>query len=146
MAAPPLPPRYRAVSMLGEGGMGEVWRVVDTLASGDVPPDQALKIIRAELRAGAARSRPGRRGGAEASFESEFRILAGLRHPNLARVFDFGQLPDRRLYYTSELVRGRPLSQLVGTIEIGDACRVLAALCRVLDFLGSRGLVHNDVK
>ncbi len=74
------------------------------------------------------------------------KILAGLRHPNLARVFDFGRLDDGRVFYTSDLAHGEPLSRLAGRVSVADVCGILAALCRVLDFLGARGLVDNDVK
>src|SRR5689334_8210705 len=88
-AAPRLPARYRAVRRLGAGGAADVFVVED---AGSEPRLKALKVLRG--------------GGASAfaaGFREEFRMLACLEHPGLARVYDFGELPDGRAFYTAEI-------------------------------------------
>ena len=86
--------------------MGEVWRATDTVLGREV----AVKVLKPEYADDATfRSR----------FETEARNAAALHHPNVASVFDFGELPAAerggvpRPYLVMELVRGEPLSALL---------------------------------
>src|SRR5262245_38533855 len=126
-ARPALPDRYRIVSRLGEGGTAEVF-VVEDLSAGALR--RAMKILRPETP-------PALLG----AFRDEFRLLAGLEHPGLARVFEFGELPGGRAYYTAELVEGRELGR-GPTPSAREACLVAAAVCRTLAYLHARGYVH----
>ncbi len=85
--------RYRLDRLLGEGGMGSVYLARDVFEEDKV---YALKILKTDLE-----------GEAEA-FRREFELLAELRHPYIARVFEFGTIVDSGLnYYTTELIKGK---------------------------------------
>ena len=90
--------RYRVLSELGQGAMGKVYQVADTL-HGD--RRIALKTIQVAGEITAA---------LRLRFKEEFRVMAQLRHPNTLEVYDFGTLDDRRHYFTMEVVPGRELA------------------------------------
>ena len=99
-------PRYRLDSRIATGGMGEVWRATDSVLEREV----AVKVLKSEYADDPTfRSR----------FETEARNAAALHHPNVASVFDFGELPASgdgappQPYLVMELVRGEPLSALL---------------------------------
>ena len=126
--------RYRLVRRLGEGGMGAVDLAAD-LAEGDRPV--ALKRIASDrLAPDAARI-----------LKVEFEAMARLRHPNIVEVFDLGF--DRAtgdLFLTMEYLDGADLLASVaqrGWLERLDA---LVQVCRGLEYIHARGLVHNDLK
>jgi serine/threonine protein kinase len=84
--------RYELVEKLGEGGMGSVYRVVDTALGRQV----ALKAIRVVDSSGEFAARLLR----------EAKIIAQLEHPGIVPVHDVGTLPDGRVFYTMKLVQG----------------------------------------
>jgi Nif-specific regulatory protein len=125
--------RYLLVRPLGEGGMGEVYLVRDRV-QGDRP--LALKILRRDFDPGAVDR-----------FKEEFRSTSRLRHPNLAEVYDFGEIAgDGRLFLTMEYVEGRDL-QALDWSALAPRFDDLAVQClRALDYIHLRGLLHNDIK
>ncbi|HJL16450.1 MAG TPA: protein kinase [Sandaracinaceae bacterium LLY-WYZ-13_1] len=142
--APPAPPlqlapgewvagRYRVEALLGRGGYGEVYRVADAQEDGRAI---ALKLHR--LR---ALSR-----GALDSLRMEFALLASLAHPNLATVHDFAYVEGEYAFFTQSLVEGVPLHRAGVEPVAPRGVRLLAQLCRALDYLHARGIVHGDVK
>jgi transcriptional regulator with GAF, ATPase, and Fis domain len=137
--------RYTVLRRLGEGGMGTVYLVADTLRDSS---HRALKLIPRERLAG-----PSLR-----YFRNEFRTLARLRHPNLTEVFDFGATHDGAyLYYTSEFVDGAglrdataPCRDARSSDEAGAAYArlydLLAQVARALEHVHESGFIHFDVK
>jgi eukaryotic-like serine/threonine-protein kinase len=137
-------PRYRLDSRIATGGMGEVWRATDTVLEREV----AVKVLKPEYADDPSfRSR----------FETEARNAAALHHPNVASVFDFGELPADgpagggapRPYLVMELVRGQPLSALLRTGEpmpAGTAADLVAQAADGLAAAHALGIVHRDVK
>ena len=115
--------RYELDERIATGGMGEVWRAEDTVLGRAV----AVKLLKPEY-ADDPRFRE--------RFETEARHAAALHHPNIAVVFDFGELDagDDRPYLVMELVDGRPLSELLAA---GPADRPRAG--RDLIAAGRRG-------
>jgi serine/threonine-protein kinase len=134
--------RYTFQSRIATGGMGEVWRATDQVLGREV----AIKVLKPEYSDDATfRQR----------FETEARNAAALHHPNVASVFDFGELPAAetggvpRPYLVMELVRGQPLSALLrgGEPMLPDTAADLAA--QTADGLAAAhdlGIVHRDVK
>ena len=108
--------------------MGEVHAVTD-LTSG-----AQLALKRLFKGSGAA---------ATALFEREFRTLAGLRHPRIVKVFDYG-LDEDGAFYTMELLEGR---DLMGAAPMGwrDTCACLRDVASILGVLHARHLVHRDL-
>ncbi len=89
---------FRLVDKIGQGGMGEVWRAVDTTLDREV----AIKVLPAALSADRER---------RARFEREAKLLASLNHPNIAAIYGF---PDAEVRFLAmELVRGEDLAEIL---------------------------------
>ncbi|MDB5097360.1 MAG: pknB11, partial [Cyanobacteria bacterium RYN_339] len=123
-------------SILGEGGMGTVYRVSDQLDGG---AEVALKTIKS---AGPVTLEQRLR------FKDEFRAMARLKHPNTITVLDFGLLDANSLYITMELVPGRELADVIDgrQVPLAEVYPLLVQLLRALDFIHARGFVHRDIK
>ncbi len=137
-----LPRRYRDVRQLGSGSFGEVRRVFDLRLQRMV----AMKILRPE-----ALSAP-----LAARFLTEIRLTAGLHHPGIVPVHDYGKLPDGRLWFTMAEVRGRTLRAVLdeafaGPGEVTGPTRrrlldVFARVCEAVAYAHSAGVIHRDLK
>ncbi|WP_106402236.1 protein kinase domain-containing protein [Actinocorallia populi] len=130
--------RYELLEPLGEGGMGTVYRARDRQLGRVV----AVKTVRAEVR----RTRDYR-----VRFEREARSAAGLNHPNITVVHDFGEdvlAGEAVPYLVMELLEGRTLAELVLREPPGadEAVRIVVAVLDALEHSHGRGLVHRDVK
>jgi serine/threonine-protein kinase len=139
-------PRYRFDRRIASGGMGEVWQATDTVLGREV----AVKVLKTEYADDPTfRSR----------FRTEARNAAALHHPNVASVFDFGELPGNdshdldhelpRPYLVMELVRGQPLSALLREGEPMPPETASDLVAQAADGLAAAhalGIVHRDVK
>jgi predicted ATPase len=126
--------RYRVEACLGQGGMGVVYRVTDSFE--DNRP-LALKTIRGDL------IKPSRIG----QFKTEFHTMTFLRHPNVARVFDFERVQDSDDYFfTMELVPGEDALRATEGCGWQDVVEILVQVCRALSYVHSRRLIHYDLK
>ncbi len=128
--------QFRIEEKIGLGGMGVVYRAHQTTMARDV----AIKILHPDLV---------RDPDALRRFKREGRISLALDHPNVVRVFLFGQLPDGNLYLVMELLRGRLLSDLLRAEPHLSLRRALTILTQVADGMGEahqQGIVHRDVK
>ena len=125
---------FRIVSLVGVGGMGEVYRARDTRLDRDV----AIKVIPAALAAD-----PGRL----ARFEREARVLASLSHPNIAHVHGLEQA-DGIHALVMELVDGEDLARRIdrGAIPFPEAVAVARQIADALDAAHEKGIVHRDLK
>ncbi len=132
--------RYRLDSRIATGGMGEVWRATDTVLDRLV----AVKLLKREHADDPVfRSR----------FETEAQHAAGLHHPGVAQVYDFGAgdpgRPDHPPYLVMEYVDGRPLSAVLRPgrpMDPAAAARLVAATGDALGAAHAQGIVHRDVK
>ena len=128
--------RYRVCGLLGQGGMGTVWRVADQADGGR---ELALKTIlsRGEITPVQA-----------LAFREEYRAMTRLGHPNTIDVQGFGALDGHTRYLTMELVPGRELAEVIGSapMPLDEAYALLAQLLQALDFIHSRLYVHRDIK
>jgi predicted Ser/Thr protein kinase len=128
--------KYRIEWLLGRGGMGAVYRARDVRLERDV----AIKVVRPELLADSdARTR----------FRREAQIIAGLQHPALVAVFDYGTLPVGGAYLVMEFVRGRDLRSILRTEKRFDADRVvrlMRAVCAAMETAHGAGVLHRDLK
>ncbi|MDQ7779676.1 MAG: protein kinase [Planctomycetota bacterium] len=132
--------RYRIVDLLGEGGMGRVYLVADTLSGGK---EMALKTLR---RGVPATNHPDERP------EKEFKILAGLRHPNLEAVYDYGRIeegPEDQqgcFFFSCELLKGTDMLIASEELTWERIVPLIVQLCRGLQFIHARELIHFDLK
>ncbi|MCB9746532.1 MAG: SUMF1/EgtB/PvdO family nonheme iron enzyme [Alphaproteobacteria bacterium] len=140
---------YEVLGRIGVGGMGEVLRVRDPTLNRVM----ALKVLHGHISVNAEDLR---------RFVDEAQITAQLRHPSVVPVHELGELPDGRLYFTMEEIRGRTMSSVIR--EVHDASedgpwrpsetgwslrRLVEALRRVgegVAYAHSRGVLHRDIK
>jgi serine/threonine protein kinase len=134
--------RYQLTELLGQGGMGEVWRAQHRMLARSV----AIKLIRPEVLGA---STPTESKLMMQRFEREARATAALSSPNTIRIFDFGTTDAGVFYYVMELLSGRDLESLVrefGPVPADRALYLLRQACHSLADAHARGLVHRDIK
>ena len=125
--------RYEVIGILGEGGMGAVYRVRDH-ELGEVI---ALKVLRPEVA---------ETEGALERFRREAKLARRVTHPNVARTFDLGSLDGVR-YLTMELIEGEPLSRTISRgVPLAESLRIGAEIARGLAAAHAVGVVHRDLK
>jgi serine/threonine-protein kinase len=126
---------YVLVSLLGRGGMGEVW--VAERRDGQFEQRVALKLLRKGIDSEGIRRR----------FVQERQVLARLDHPNIARLLD-GGTAEGRPYFVLELVEGRPITEFVRErrLPLEDRLRLVATCCDAVDAAHRRLVVHRDIK
>jgi serine/threonine-protein kinase len=127
--------RYRVLSLLGSGGMGQVFRVEDVTTGRAL----ALKVLRPLDADDADRVR---------RFQREIQILRQLHHPAVLQVVDWGTSPAG-LYFVTELVDGEDLKMAIrrrGPWPAAEAAALGATLAEALAAAHARGIVHRDVK
>ncbi|MDL1873189.1 hypothetical protein FBR05_13480 [Deltaproteobacteria bacterium PRO3] len=134
-ASPPrrIADRYRVLRRLGGGGGGVVYLVEDEAEGG---ARRALKWVEA-----ARGSDP----GLGALLENEFAALAGLEHPNLARVHDLGVAPGG-IYFTSDYIVGRDLLAATREADLNHVFQLILQVLGALDYLHGKGILHLDLK
>jgi serine/threonine-protein kinase len=127
--------RYVLADLIATGGMGEVWRARDELLHRDV----AVKLLKREYADDA---------GFVERFRAEARHTAGLAHPGIAGVFDYGE-GEGTSYLVMELVPGEPLSALLtreGRLPADRTLDVVGQAARALEAAHEGGVIHRDVK
>ncbi|HSC85728.1 MAG TPA: protein kinase, partial [Polyangiaceae bacterium] len=130
---------YRLVSLLGKGGMGEVWRAQHQLLAREA----AIKLINSDLQAGQGS------GEIVERFRREAQTIAALRSRNTVALFDYGVTKDGTFFYVMEMLDGIDLETLVDRFGPQPAERVINILVQACNSLGEAhdaGLVHRDVK
>lgn len=127
--------RYRLEALIGQGGMGQVYRALDEQADQMV----AVKVLS---------PRPSLHDQ-ERRFRREFRALAGLSHPHVVSVYDYGQADDRP-FFVMEYVGGGDLRGLIeghgGRLSHGELLPLAIQLCQALSYIHAQGVVHRDLK
>ncbi|HWC13592.1 MAG TPA: protein kinase [Actinomycetota bacterium] len=127
--------RYRLIEKVAGGGMGTVHRAVDEKLNREV----AVKVLAPNL-------------AGDTSFVERFRrealAVAGLAHPNIANVFDYGQDGETH-FIVMELAQGRDLSRVLreeGPLSPERVARIVPQICAALGHAHAAGIVHRDVK
>ena len=133
---------YHLETMLGRGGMGEVWRASHKL----LRRDAAVKLVHPGLLT--EPDSPGWRQ-IHRRFELEAAAMATLRSPHTVALYDFGRSDDGSLYYVMELLDGLDAETLVeqhGPQQAGRVISILRQACESLEEAHAAGMVHRDVK
>ncbi|WP_437630500.1 protein kinase domain-containing protein [Sorangium sp. So ce854] len=127
--------RYRVHELIGEGGMGAVYRGEQVHLRKQV----AIKLLRPLAR---------RMPELVARFEREAVAGAHIRHPNVVAAIDFGQLDDASYFLILEYVAGTPLKEVIaaGRLQPARALRVARQIASALEAAHEKGIVHRDVK
>lgn len=127
---------YRVVRELGRGGMGTV--LLAERAEGDFRQLVALKLFRGEPDRGEIIER----------FRHERRILATLRHPNIAALYDGGATEAGIPYFAMEYVEGEPIDEYCDahSLTVDERIDLLDAVCRAVQHAHRSLVVHRDLK
>ena len=126
--------RYRIVALLGQGGMGEVYRADDLSLDQQV----ALKFFPETATDEPKLER----------FRNEVRIARRISHPNICRVFDIGQMDDQ-VFFSMEYIDGEDLGRLlrrIGRLPSDKAAEIARKICAGLAAAHSKGVLHRDLK
>ena len=137
-AGVPIPPDafgpYRLTSVLGEGGMGVVYRATRD----DLSSVAAIKILRDAWLSPARRER----------FVAEQRTLAQLNHPSIARLYDAGALPDGTPWIAMEYVDGEALGDYCRRrrLALVERLRLVRSVCDAVLHAHEHFVIHRDIK
>jgi serine/threonine-protein kinase len=125
---------YEVLSSLGAGGMGEVYRALDTKLGREV----AIKLLLDEVSADPERL---------ARFEREARVLASLNHPNVATLHGF-ETEEGTSFLVMELVEGETLADRIarGPISVDEAIPLFIRIAEGLEAAHEKGVMHRDLK
>lgn len=130
--------RYEIKEILGQGGMGVVYKAYDTVIQRDV----ALKTIRDIPDPTALQL-----------FQKECGVLASLSHPNIIEIFDIGEFEEegeKKPFFVMPLLPGLPLDKLIRgsshRLTVERSAEIISQTCRGLQAAHERGLVHRDLK
>ena len=142
LARAPAPPperlgEYEILGILGEGGMGVVYRARKQ------QPDRviALKVLRRALMTPQHLHR----------FEYEANVLGRLQHPGIAQIYDFGRHETSlgaRPFFAMELVEGAPITEYANEqkLDLAQRLALLVKLCDALQYAHEQGVIHRDLK
>ena len=126
---------YTLVEIIGDGGFGRVW-----LAEQAEPVRRkvALKILKPGMDTDEVVSR----------FREEWKSLALMEHPGIARIFDAGITPSGRPFFTMEFVDGQPITAYCDAhgLSLADRLRLFIKVCLAVQHAHQKGLIHRDLK
>ena len=125
---------YRLLEKIGEGGMGVVWKALDTSLDREV----ALKLLPDSLAQDPAKL---------ARLESEAKTIAALNHPHIVTLYSIEEADGRR-FLTMELVSGRTLAELIPAdgLPFAELMRIAVPVAEAVSAAHRRGIVHRDLK
>jgi len=129
---------YKILRRLGKGGMGVVFlalrnddvfhKVVTLKVIGDISDSPELKLVQ--------------------RFKQERQILAGLEHPNIARILDGGHMENGRPFFVMEYIAGPPIDEYCTRMnaDVATRVRMMAQVCDAVEYLHQNAVVHRDIK
>jgi serine/threonine protein kinase len=125
---------YEIVTLIGAGGMGEVYRARDPNLNRDV----AIKILLDDISTGEKQI---------ARFENEARLASSLNHPNIITIYSMGR-QNQHCYIAMELIYGQTLQELTekGPMPVEQALKIAAQVADGLAKAHDAGIVHRDLK
>jgi serine/threonine-protein kinase len=125
--------RYTIHALIGTGGMGAVYRAV---REDDFRMQVAIKLIKRGTDTDFALGR----------FRAERQILAGLQHPNIARLLDGGATDSGQPYFVMEFVDGTPLLEYAAALPVPQRLRLFLSVCQAVQYAHQNHIVHRDIK
>jgi serine/threonine-protein kinase len=126
---------YQVVERVGGGGMGVIYKALDTRLGRTV----ALKFLKPRLDADTS---------AAERFRQEARAAGALDHPNICTIYDIGETDDGQLFLAMPLYDGETLEQRIkrGPLATGEATDIAVQMLRGLAKAHARGIIHRDIK
>jgi len=133
--------RYDVQNELGQGGMGVVYQVRDRLTR------KSLALKRVNATPSDLRFNSKTDGNMLMALAREFRILAGLRHPNIIPVLDYGFDSEKRPFFTMELLESpQEFFDVTKNASLKELVNLFVQLLQALSYLHQRGIIHRDLK
>ncbi len=127
---------YEIGKILGEGGMGSVFRA----RQGGIDRDVAVKMIKARTKSGSLGQ------GLVEKFLSEAVMTGALEHPNVIPIYDLGLTSRGEPFYAMKEVRGQVWSKTIDSVSEDDNLNTLLRVADAIGFAHARGVVHRDLK
>ena len=131
--------RYKITSLLGEGGMGAVYKARDDMLKRDV----AIKVMNPQYA---------RIGNFQERFLQEARTVARISHPGVVQVYDFSQ-EQAQLYIVMEFIPGKSLKQTLtemrargAWVSLTEAVEIVRQVAVAIDYAHNQGVLHRDIK
>ena len=125
--------RYKVLRKLGAGAMGSVYLCEDSVENNI---KVALKVLVSDDLE-----------DQDIWAKGEYEALTRLRHPNLARVYNFGRIGDTKDYFiVSEFIKGIDLYSATEYLRYDELVDIIVQICRALEYIHSQGYVHFDIK
>ncbi len=127
--------KYQIDSLLGKGGMGEVYKAHDFALGRFV----ALKVMRGPALDDA---------NARERFVREAQAAGGLRHPNIVTVYDLGEFEDR-MFIAMEFIHGEDLEHLIkkkSRLTVDDKFNIMIQVCEGVSYAHKHQIIHRDLK
>lgn len=139
------PQRYRRMQLIGEGGLGKVWRVFDQRMERPL----AIKV--------AKQTNPRNRELANIRLQREAILTGSLQHPGIPPVFDHGKLNDGSEFFAMKIVEGQTLADILEQrnrdgftestdIDLASLIGVFAQIAQTVAYAHSQQIVHRDLK
>ena len=128
--------RYQILERVGKGGMGVLYRGVDSVLDREV----AIKVMLVDFSDDTEQMRP--------RFYREAQAAAKLQHSNIVTIFEFAE-DHNTPYIVMEFLRGTPLDARMASplpLTVDDKLNVVAQLCSALNYAHEQGVVHRDIK
>ncbi|KAA0254574.1 HAMP domain-containing protein [Acidobacteria bacterium ACD] len=129
--------RYEVQAVLGRGGMGAVYRVLDR----ELDDEVALKVLMPEAFEQGTQ--------AVQTLKQEIRLARKITHPNVVRTHDLGESTAGVRFLTMEFVPGTTLREVIdrrGAVSLAPGLQIAKQLCRGLSAVHEAGIIHRDIK
>ena len=127
--------RYEILSLIGQGGMADVYKAKDTILNRIV----AMKVLRDKLSQDAM---------ALVRFQREASAASRLSHPNVVDIYDVGEYEGMH-YIVMEFIRGRTLKELIaqrGALDVDEAIGIMKQLVSAINHAHENNIIHRDIK
>lgn len=127
--------RYTVMERIGKGGMADVYKAEDSVLGRTL----AIKVLHPQFA---------QETNFVARFKTEAQAAAGLNHPNIVSIYDWGH-EDDTYFIAMEYLEGWNLKQLIeaqAPLPVDEALDLAVQVCSALDFAHQRGVVHRDIK
>ncbi|WP_425614261.1 protein kinase [Anatilimnocola sp. NA78] len=127
--------KYKLLKMIGEGGMGSVYRAQQTEP---VKREVAVKVIKTGMDS----------KGVLARFDAERQAIAVMDHPHIARLFDAGSTDKGQPFFVMELVKGLPLTEYCDQhkLSVAERLQLFLQICSAVQHAHQKGIIHRDLK
>ena len=130
--------RYQIETLIGEGGMANIYRAVDLKLKKRV----AVKVLLEHWS---------KYEGIRQRFQLEAEAISSIEHPNIIKVYDFSGVDSPTLWMVTEILSGKNLGQFLESLRSNKlhpvlSCLVISEVCKALEKAHSNGIVHRDIK